>query len=241
MTDYGRLIVALDVSSLDEFGELIDKLRTQVKIFKIGMEAYTSCGVAAIDMARIKGARIFLDLKFHDIPNTVRGAVKAAVKQGVYMLTIHTSGGVAMMKAAVEAAKEESERLSQERPMILGVTILTSLSGKDLVDIGIKRELKAQVLELVKLAKKAGLDGIVCSPQEVADVKKIVGDKMAIVVPGVRPAGSATADQKRVATPSEAVRAGADYLVVGRPITKSDDPRTSAERIVKEIKASLPK
>lgn len=238
MTDHGKIIVALDVDNADKLGGLIDQLRAHVKIFKIGMESYTACGKEATDIARRKGAKIFLDLKYHDIPNTVAGAVKAAVKQGVYMMSIHISGGIAMMRAAKAAAEEEAAILRQERPLIVGVSVLTSLSDDDLGLLGVKRKVKPQVIELVKLAKEAGLDGIICSPEEIRDVKKAVGDDMIIVTPGIRPAGEARADQKRIATPAEAVKAGADYLVIGRPITQAADPRAAAERILKEIKSA---
>ncbi len=231
-----RIIVALDVNTIEDLESLVDKLRPVVKIFKIGSELFTSCGIEAVDVVRRKGCKPFLDLKYHDIPNTVMKAARAATKQNVYMLTLHTIGGLAMMKKAVKAAREEAARLQTAAPLILGVTILTSLDKKDIQAIGIKGPLDEEVLRLVKLAEKAGLDGVVASAQEILAIRKAVEKDFLIVVPGIRPSWSQKSDQKRVATPKEAMDMGADYLVIGRPITAEEDPQAAAERIIEEIK-----
>lgn len=231
-----RIIVALDVNTIEDLESLVDKLRPVVKIFKIGSELFTSCGIEAVDVVRRKGCKPFLDLKYHDIPNTVMKAARAAARQNVYMLTLHTTGGLAMMKKAVKATREEATRLQTAAPLILGVTILTSLDKKDTQAIGIKGPLDEEVLRLVKLAEKAGLDGVVASAQELSAIRKAVKKDFLIVVPGIRPSWSQKSDQKRVATPKEAMDMGADYLVIGRPITAGEDPQAAAERIIEEIK-----
>ena len=230
-----KIIVALDVSTPEEVRILIDKLRPVIKIFKVGSELFTSCGVEAIDIVRRKGCRAFLDLKFHDIPNTVKKAAKAATKRGVYMLTIHALGGLKMMREAVEGSREEAARLHVEAPILLGVTVLTSLDQTDLASIGVKGTVKNEVVRLAQLAQEAGLNGIVASPNEVSEIRARVKKDFIIVTPGVRPKWCLKSDQKRVATPKEALSRGSDYLVIGRPITASDDPREAAEKILEEI------
>ena len=230
-----KIIVALDVNDLGEMENLVDRLRAVVKIFKIGAELFTSCGVQTVDIVRRKGGKVFLDLKYHDIPNIVMKASKAVAKQNIHMFTVHTMGGLEMMKAAVEAAKEEAERLEITPPIILGVTVLTSLNSKDIQTVGMDGTVNEQVLRLVKLAEKAGLNGVVASPKEVQEIRKHVKKDFLIVTPGIRPSWSQKRDQKRVATPKEAIDMGADYLVIGRPITAQEDPRDAAERIISEI------
>lgn len=201
---------------------------------KVGSQLYTAEGPRAIDRLAGFGYEIFLDLKFHDIPNTVAGAVSAAANlRDVAMLTLHTSGGVAMMQAAREALTGR-----KTRPMLLGVTVLTSLDEEALRQIGIKDPPGPQALALAKLAKQAGLDGVVASAHEAREIRQECGPKFVIVVPGVRPADAKANDQSRVATPAEAIRAGADYLVIGRPITAAADPRVAALSIASEIKNS---
>ena len=230
-----KIIVALDVNNIGEVENLVDKLRPIVKIFKIGNELFTSCGIEAVEVVRRKGCKAFLDLKYHDIPNTVMKAAKAAAKQNIHMFTVHITGGFAMMQEAVKAARAEAEQIKAKPPLILGVTILTSLDKKDLQSIGINGPLNEEVLKLAKLAEKAGLSGVVASAKEVAAIRKVVGKDFLIVTPGIRPSWSQKSDQKRVATPKEALDMGADYLVIGRPITAQDDPLAAAERIIGEI------
>ena len=231
-----KIIVALDVNDLEKVERLVDQLRPVVKIFKIGSELFTSCGIQAIDVVRRKGCKVFLDLKFHDIPNTVMKASRAAAKQNIYMMTVHAMGGLTMMKKAVESAREEADRLQISPPLILGVTVLTSLDKKDMQSVGIDGAVDEEVLRLVKLSEKAGLDGVVASAKEVPKIRKVVKEDFLIVAPGIRPSWSQKKDQKRVVTSKEAIDMGADYLVIGRPIKAEDDPLTAAERIIEEIK-----
>ncbi|MCX5692510.1 MAG: orotidine-5'-phosphate decarboxylase [Candidatus Omnitrophica bacterium] len=219
-----RIIIALDVNTLKEEERLLDILSPEAQIFKIGMELFYSCGPKAIDLVKKYDKDIFLDLKFHDIPNTVYAASKAAVRFGVFMFNVHASGGDSMMKKAVEAAEEESGKLGISRPKILGVTVLTSMDGEALKRSGVNKSPEEQVLNLAKLARDAGLDGVVASPEEIIAVRKNTGRDFLIVTPGVRPEGSEAGDQKRVATPKEAFERGADYIVIGRPVTKAKDP-----------------
>lgn len=230
-----RIIVAMDVNNIDELEKLVDKLRSVVKIFKIGNELFTSCGFQAIDVVRRKGGRVFLDLKFHDIPNTVMKASKAITRHGIHMFTVHTMGGLDMMRQAVEASREEAIRLKAPPPLVLGVTVLTSMTAQDMPLIGIEGTLTDEVLRLAKLAEKAGLSGIIASPRELPVLRKSLRKDFLIVTPGVRPLWSQKNDQGRVATPKEAMENGADYLVVGRPITAEEDPRSAADKIINEI------
>jgi len=219
-----RVIVALDVNTLKEEERFLDILSPHIQIFKIGMELFYSCGAKAIELVRKYDRDIFLDLKFHDIPNTVYGASKIAAKLGVFMFNVHALGGLDMMKKAVEGAEEESEKLGVARPKILGVTVLTSMDKEAIVKTGINKSPEDQVLNLASLAKEAGLDGVVASPEEIIAVRKSAGKDFLIVTPGVRPEGSDAGDQKRMATPKEAFQRGADYIVIGRPVTKAKDP-----------------
>ncbi|PIW67903.1 MAG: orotidine-5'-phosphate decarboxylase [Candidatus Omnitrophica bacterium CG12_big_fil_rev_8_21_14_0_65_42_8] len=227
-----KVIVALDVNTLKEEERLLDILSPEVQIFKIGMELFYSCGPKAIELVKKYDKDIFLDLKFHDIPNTVYSASKAAVRFGVYMFNVHASGGADMMKKAVEAAEEESEKLGISRPKILGVTVLTSIDGEALKKSGVNKSPEEQVLNLAKLSKDAGLDGVVASPEEIIAIRKNIGRDFLIVAPGVRPAGSEIGDQKRVAAPKEAFERGADYIVIGRPITKAKNPIKALKTII---------
>ena len=229
--DKEKIIVALDVNTIKELERLLDILSPHVRIFKVGMELFYSCGPKAIDIIKKYDREIFLDLKFHDIPNTVKNSAKSAARLGVFIFNVHASGGRDMMKAALEGASEESEKMGIDRPRILGVTVLTSMDKNALQQIGINKSPEEQVLELTKLTKESGLDGIVAAPQETAKIKKETGADFLIVTPGVRPEGIEKQDQKRTATPKQAIAAGADYIVIGRPITKAKDPLRVLEGI----------
>ena len=209
-----KLIVALDVDTLGEAKKFVDKLYPAVKMFKVGSQLFTACGPEAVKMVTQKGAKVFLDLKSHDIPNTVKKAVEAAAKLQVFMLTVHLSGGKAMLQAAVSVVN---------RPKIVGVTVLTSQSEDNTSN---------RVLELANLAKEAGLDGVVCSVSETRMIKKALGKDFLVVNPGIRPKDSSVNDQKRVATPKEAIDAGADFIVMGRPILEAQDPIKLIEGLI---------
>ena len=219
-----RIIVALDVNTLKEEERLLDVLSPHIRIFKIGIELFYSCGVKAVELVKKYDKEVFLDLKFHDIPNTVYAASKVAAKLGVFMFNVHASGGIDMMRKAVEGAEEESEKLGIARPNILGVTVLTSMDSEALKKTGLDKSPEEQVLNLARLAKEAGLDGVVASPEEIISIRKNIGKDFLIVTPGVRPEGSEALDQKRAAVPKEAFARGADYIVIGRPVTKAKDP-----------------
>jgi orotidine-5'-phosphate decarboxylase len=232
-----RLFVALDVESLDDAARLLDRLEDAVSGVKIGSQLFTSAGPAAVELAHKRGHRVFLDLKFHDIPNTVAGAVRSAARLGVFMLNVHASGGFDMLRAAAEAAAQAARELGVARPICLAVTVLTSLDRRALErELGVTASVESHVLRLAEAARDAGLDGCVASPQEIRRVRLALGARFTIVTPGIRPA-SATGedDQKRVATPGAALAAGADYLVVGRPITAAADPRAAAAAIIAEL------
>jgi orotidine-5'-phosphate decarboxylase len=229
-----RIIIALDVGTKREALTLAEALK-EARVFKIGMELFTAEGPALLDDVVRMGKRPFLDLKYHDIPNTVAGAVRAAIRSGVYMLTIHASGGKEMMAAATRAAGEESARTGKERPILLGVTVLTSLKDEELRRIGFAHPVTDQVLRLAVLAKDSGLDGVVCSPHEIEIIKRECGVDFLVVTPGIRPAWTAAQDQKRIMTPAEAIRVGADYLVIGRPITGAPSPGEAFLRVLAEL------
>ncbi len=295
-----KLIVAIDTDEFDKAKELIDKLEDSVDIFKVGLEQYVATRGKTVDYLREKGKKIFLDLKFHDIPNTMQSAVRAAVRDNVWLMTIHVSDIEGMRQCAIAAkeeaerlniekpiivgvtvltslsdkdlqdigcnmtteelaikrihvsdiegmrqcaiaAKEEAERLNIEKPIIVGVTVLTSLSDKDLQDIGCNMTTEELAIKRAKLAKESGIDGIVCSAQEVDKIVEACGKDFVTVCPGIRPASSEgpasseVGDQKRVVTPADAINKGAHYLVVGRPITKAENPKMAAISIVSEI------
>ena len=237
MTAEERLLVALDVEGLADADRLLDRLAGLVGACKIGAQLFTAAGPAAVEHARKRGFRVFLDLKFHDIPNTVAGAVRAATRLGVRMLTVHASGGVTMMRAAAAAAAAEGPGVP--RPLCLGVTVLTSLDRAELQrDLGLARSVEAHVLHLAERARAAGLDGCVASPREIRALRNLLPPSWVIVTPGVRPAGGAADDQARTATPAAAIAAGADYLVVGRSITGAPDPAAAAQAILAEIHAA---
>lgn len=231
-----KLIVALDFDSLHSANQTASQLRDLVTWFKIGGQLFTTTGPTSIETLLNSGNKVFLDLKFHDIPNTVAGAVTAAVQTGASMINMHASGGFEMMRAASEAAEAYAGVLEIPRPILLGVTILTSIDEPSFQrSFNTERKLRDQVACLAELSQKAGLDGVVASPLEIEIVRRVCGKKFLIVTPGVRPRWSAAGDQRRIRTPSEAIEAGADYIVVGRPITGADNPREAAKNILQEI------
>ena len=235
MNPSDRLIVALDVPTLGEAEGLVKTLSPVVQIFKIGKELFTAEGPRAVGMVRSHGGHVFLDLKFHDIPNTVASACGAAVKLGVWMLNVHALGGRPMLEAAARAVKKAAGELKVQKPFLLGVTVLTSISEKDLQEVGIGEKVDAEVERLARLAEACGLNGVVASPQEIENVREACGRDFQIVTPGVRPPWAESSDQKRVMTPSAAIRLGANFIVVGRPITKAKDPLQAAKKILEEI------
>jgi orotidine-5'-phosphate decarboxylase len=233
-----KLIVALDVGTFKEAEVLVKTLSPAVRIFKIGKELFTASGPASIEMVHRHNARVFLDLKFHDIPNTVAGACQSAMRHGVFMLNVHALGGQTMMIKAVQALNQLAEQEpSLTIPLIVGVTVLTSLTDQDLKEIGLKGKVKNSVVQLAILALQCGLNGVVASPQETALIRKKVGKNFLIVTPGVRPVWAASGDQKRVLTPKQAIKEGADYIVVGRPITQDPHPLEAAQKILTEIQS----
>ncbi len=230
-----RLIVALDVDSADKALGLVEKLKNDVRFFKVGFELFSSTGPGIIEPIREKSCGIFLDLKFHDIPNTVVKASVAITKLGVYMFNVHALGGYDMMKEVAEAVEEEAQRAGVAQPRILAVTILTSMDEKALKAVGIDDNMKKEVLRLALMARDAGLDGVVASPSEAKLIRENLGEDFLIVTPGVRPAMALAHDQKRIATPKEAIRQGADFIVVGRPVTEAKDPAAAARQILEEM------
>jgi orotidine-5'-phosphate decarboxylase len=230
LTARDRLIVALDVSSDIDADNIIASVGSSVSAFKVGKQLFTAMGPVMVRRLIDSGYKVFLDLKYHDIPNTVAAAVAEAAKLGVAMLTVHASGGTKMLKAAQDAAAS-----SATPPLILAVTVLTSLGDQDLAEIGVAARALDQVLRLAVLARNAGVGGVVASAQEAQAIRRALGPQFAIVTPGVRPAGAEAGDQARVLTPAEAIRAGATHIVVGRPITEAKDPGTAARAIIDEI------
>ncbi len=233
-TNADRIIIALDVQTKEEAIALVSRLK-DARTFKVGLELFTAEGPALFRKLKALRKDIFLDLKLHDIPNTVSGAVRSAFKHGVQMMTVHASGGREMMAKAAATALEISRETGRPKPVLLGVTVLTSLKGPDLEEVGMTADVSSQVLRLAGLAKAAGMDGVVCSPQEIEVLRREYGRELAIVTPGIRPVWAAAQDQKRIMTPAEAVAKGADYLVIGRPVTGAPDPNEAFLRIVEEL------
>jgi len=228
-----RLIVALDYPDAKAALDLVDRLEGATRWFKIGLELYVAEGNSLVAQLQRRGYSIFLDLKFHDIPNTVASAVRSVARLGVQMLTIHAAGGPAMLAAATEAAGETHSCLA-----LLAVTVLTSMDDSQLELTGVSRSVSAQVETLARMAYANGAQGFVCSSVEVANLRSRLGSKPLLVIPGIRPEGAATGDQRRVATPGAAIAAGASYLVVGRPITRAADPGAAARSILTEIQTA---
>jgi len=233
------VLVALDVDTVEDALALADGLRGVVGGYKIGSRLFTSRGPTLVRQMVERGDRLFLDLKFHDIPNTVAGAVAAATRLGVWMVNVHASGGLDMMRAAKAAALEEAHKAPTAAPLVIAVTVLTSFDQPALADVGVTSAIADQVQRLAALAQKAGLDGVVASPHEIALIRGTCGPDFAIVTPGIRSAGDQKGDQKRTLPAGQALSAGASYLVVGRPIIGDANPRAAAERIDRECQAVL--
>lgn len=230
-----RLIVALDVDTLDHAKRLVALLAGEVGMFKVGKQLFTHAGPQAVQWIQQLGGEIFLDLKFHDIPNTVAKAAIEATRLGVKMFNVHASGSLDMMVTTVKEVDRVCRQEKRRRPIMLAVTVLTSLNQDDLQRVGVEHKVADQVVRLALLSREAGMDGVVASPHEVADIRAACGRSFIIVTPGIRPALAGRNDQQRVMTPAEAVRAGVDYIVVGRPIIEADDPVASARAIIAEM------
>ena len=234
-----RLIVALDFHTLEDVKAFVEKLGDDVSFYKVGMELFYSVGVPVIDYLREAKKEIFLDLKLHDIPNTTAEGLCSLMRLGATILNVHASGGYTMMKTAADALKKEAASLGIQRPKLIAVTILTSIDQTDWTGMGNSSEIASQVVRLAKLAKAAGLDGVVASPKEAAVIREACGDGFLIVTPGVRPSGSASDDQSRIATPAKALKDGASHLVVGRPIRAVVDPLAAAKEIIEEMRDAI--
>lgn len=230
-----KIFCALDTTDVDHAVGLAQALKGTIGGIKLGLEFFCAAGPDGFKRVAETGMPLFLDLKFHDIPNTVAGAIRSVAPLAPKILTIHTQGGPAMMQAAAESAVREADRYGYDRPWICGVTILTSLDDGDLGAIGVSDDVSTQVARLASLAHKSGLDGMVCSPREIALARAATSPDFKLIVPGIRPTGSASADQKRVMTPYDAVEAGANVLVIGRPITEANDPVAAAKAIVESL------
>ena len=234
MNSKKKIIVAIDTIDTNEALK-ITKLIPDVGAFKLGLEYFCANGPKGISKISETGVKIFLDLKFHDIPNTVAGAIRASLNLEPYMMTVHLSGGYNMLHRTMEEVKEYCSKKSLKRPLILGVSVLTSIDSSDFSALGIKGKVEDQVVRLAKLAEYAGLDGLVCSAKELKIVKREVGKNLILVTPGIRPAGGEINDQKRILTPAQAIKDGANFIVIGRPITSVDDPQEALNNISLEI------
>lgn len=231
-----KVIIALDVPTFGKAQELIEQLGAKARSLKVGSQLFTSIGPDIVRDIKKKNKFLFLDLKFHDIPNTVARASEVATELGVDMFNIHTSGGMEMMRAAAEATKLKAAELGISKPIILGVTVLTSIDAQTLYEVfGSSKNLQDQIVYMAKLAQRAGLDGVVASPQEIEAIRTACGDDFVIVTPGVRPEWASLDDQKRVMTPKDAIAAGADYVVIGRPVRQAPDPADALQKIIKTL------
>ena len=230
-----RLIVALDVSSLEEMKSIVTSLGDSVSYYKVGMELFYAAGEQTVAFLQDHNKSVFLDLKLHDIPNTVAHGIKSLTRLGAKLITIHSQGGKVMMEAAMNAAKEQAAELGIERPKLLAITALTSFDDENWSAIGGSLPISDHVVKLAKLAKEAGVDGVVASPLEAKLIREACGEDFLIVTPGIRPSFAATNDQKRIATPSSALQDGASRIVVGRPITQAEDPQEAVRLIVEEM------
>lgn len=231
-----RLIVALDVNSLDKMKQMVNELGASVNFYKVGMELFYSAGEKTVDFLRTCDKEVFLDLKLHDIPNTVACSVAALTRLGASVISLHAAGGRSMLAAAAQAATEASVCYGVPRPKLVAITALTSLDEVEWQEIGGQLPISEQVVKLACLAQSAGIDGVVASPQEAPLIREKCGPGFLVITPGIRPRSAAVNDQKRVATPADAIKAGASRLVVGRPITAAPSPALAVEQIVKEIR-----
>lgn len=231
-----RLIVAIDVNTMEKVEQLVEGLGDSVSYYKVGMELFYSVGSQVINYLRAQGKDIFLDLKLHDIPNTVGQSLAALTGLGISMLNVHASGGPAMMAAAAQAVKNKADAMGIARPKLIAVTVLTSINSDEWNALGYSLDLSKQVVHLARLAQSAGLDGVVASPQEAEQIRAACGDEFIIVTPGIRPSGAAINDQSRIASPASALKNGAHHLVVGRPITAAQDPRQAVQAILQEMR-----
>lgn len=235
-----RLILALDVDTLEEAQRLVEATSGYVGVYKVGMQLYNSVGPSIVKWLHDRGEKVFVDLKFHDIPNTVAQAGQVMTRLGAYIFNVHAAGGKKMMAETAVKSKTLAEELGLERPKVIAVTLLTSLDGPTVRDeVGLSGEVVENVVRYAVLAKEAGLDGVVASPQEVKAIREACGEEFCLVIPGIRPAWAATDDQKRIMTPKEAIVQGATYIVVGRPIAKAANPSEAAALVVKEIEDGL--
>lgn len=230
-----RLIVALDVSSMEATTSIVTSLGDSVSYYKVGMELFYAAGEQTVAFLRDRNKSVFLDLKLHDIPNTVAHGIKSLTRLGAKLITIHSQGGKVMMEAAMKAAKEQAEELGVERPKLLAITALTSFDDENWSAIGGSLPISDHVVKLAKLAKEAGVDGVVASPLEAKLIREACGEDFLIVTPGIRPSFAATNDQKRIATPSSALQDGASRIVVGRPITQAENPQEAVRLIIEEM------
>jgi len=231
-----RLIVALDVPTRKEAFQLVKMLDGEVGAYKVGMQLYNSEGPDIVRDIQLLGGRVFVDLKFHDIPNTVAQTSRVMARRHAFMYTMHAGGGSKMLRTAAAAAAEEAAAQGLERPLAVVVTVLTSINQSEFEEeMGVKIPIETHVVALAKMAQEAGMDGVVCSPKEIIPVRAACGDQLLVVTPGVRPSWAGSDDQERVMTPLEAIKQGASYLVVGRPIIKAGDPKEAAQRIVEEM------
>lgn len=236
-----RLILALDLDDLDKVKAVVKLLAGELGMFKVGKQLFTHAGPAVVTMIQETGGEVFLDLKFHDIPSTVAKAAIEATRLGVKMFNVHASGSLEMMRQTVKEVRRVCRQEGFRRPIMLAVTVLTSLSKVDLEKVGVDGEVADQVVRLALLSQEAGMDGVVASPHEVAGIRAACGSRFIIVSPGIRPQGKKRNDQRRVMTPEEAIRAGVDYIVVGRPITEAKDPLAAVREIVSEMERSAGK
>lgn len=230
------ILCAVDKTEIEAARQLVNAVRGHVGGIKLGLEFFTANGAAGVQGLANNETPVFLDLKFHDIPNTVAKAIRATAGINTFMMTVHTVGGRDMLRAAMDASMEVADLTGSERPLIVGVTVLTSMDQDDLSIVGIRDKLTDQVLRLADLAQSSGLDGVVCSPYEIQMIKQHCGSEFKLVVPGIRPVGSASGDQKRIMTPKQAVENSADYLVIGRPITDAPAPAEAAAEILASLK-----
>ncbi|MFP6731723.1 MAG: orotidine-5'-phosphate decarboxylase [Alphaproteobacteria bacterium] len=230
-----RLLCAIDTVDLDAAVATAASLKGLVGGIKLGLEFFTAHGPAGVAAIADCGLPIFLDLKFFDIPNTVAGAIRGTSGMNPFMLTVHISGGPAMLRAAMAASSRLASQNDGKRPLVIGISVLTSFDEDDMEAVGVRPGLAEQVHRLADMGLANGLDGVVCSAHEILDLRRSFGDKLKLIVPGIRPAWSSADDQKRIVTPAEALRLGADYLVIGRPILRADDPPAAARRILAEM------